>query len=96
MAVDRDQVQHIARLARIRLEDDEVATYVEQLSAILDYVEKLGELDTTGVEPTTHAIPLQMELREDDVEPRLTREDVLANAPDRDDGQFRVPKVVES
>lgn len=95
MAVDRDEVLHIARLSRLRLADDEVETYRSQLSAILDYVDKLGELDTTDVEPTTHAVPLVMQLREDTVERRLTQEEVLSNAPDQADGHFRVPKVVE-
>ena len=96
MSVDREDVLHIARLARLHLEDDEVETYRAQLSDILGYVEKLGELDTADVEPTTHAVPLRMNLREDEVEERLDRDAVLQNAPDTADGHFRVPKVVEA
>mgnify|MGYP006189028747 CR=1 FL=1 len=95
MAINRENVQHIARLARLRLEPDEVETYQGQLSAILDYVDKLEQLDTADVEPTTHAVPLAMRLREDVVEQRLSRDEVLSNAPDEADGHFRVPKVVE-
>lgn len=95
MAVNRDEVLHIARLARLRLSEAEVETFGAQLSSILDYVEQLNELDTADVEPTTHAVPLVMHLRPDAVESRLSREEVLANAPDASDGHFRVPKVVE-
>ncbi len=95
MAISREQVLHIARLARVELSDDEVERYREDLSSILDYVDKLAELDVEGVEPTTHAVALESRLREDAVEQRLSHEDVLNNAPDSEDGQFRVPKVVE-
>ncbi len=95
MAVDRTEVLHIAKLARLRLTDAEVQTFGAQLSDILDYVDELNELDTSDVEPTTHAVPLVMHLREDVVEARLDREAVLSNAPDQDEGHFRVPKVVE-
>lgn len=95
MAVDRDEVLHIAKLARLRLTDAEVDTFGAQLSEILEYVEQLNELDTSNVEPTTHAVGLVMHLRPDEVESRLTHEQVLSNAPDQADGHFRVPKVVE-
>ena len=95
MAVDASEVLKIARLARLRLSEAEVASFGAQLSEILDYVEKLSEVDTTGVEPTTHAVPLVMHLRPDEAESRLTREQVLGGAPASEDGMFRVPKVVE-
>ena len=95
MAVDRQEVLHIARLARLRLSEAEVELFGAQLSEILDYVDQLNELDTANIEPTTHAVPLVMQLRPDEVEARLDRRAVLSNAPDRDDGHFRVPKVVE-
>ncbi len=95
MAVNRDEVLHIARLARLRLTDEEAEKYEGQLSKVLNYVEKLNELDTTDVEPTTHAVELQMQLRDDEVEQRLDHDDVLGGAPDQADGHFRVPKVVE-
>ena len=95
MAVDREEVLNIAKLARLRLSETEVEVFREQLSEILDYVEKLSEVDTSEVEPTTHAVPLAMHLRADEPRSRLTREEVLSNAPDQADGHFRVPKVVE-
>lgn len=95
MAISRDQVLHIARLARIELDDDQVEHYREDLSSILDYVDKLDELDVTDVEPTTHAVALESRLRDDEVEQRLDHDDVLKNAPESESGQFRVPKVVE-
>lgn len=95
MSIDRDQVLHIARLARLRLGDEEVERFQAQLGTILDYADALDAVDTTDVEPTTHAVPLQICVREDLVDERLTHDDVLRNAPDTADGQFRVPKVVE-
>ncbi len=95
MAIDREQVLHIARLARLHISEDDVEAYRGQLAQILDYVEALHEVDTTDVEPTTHAVDLVMHLREDTAESRLTREEVLQNAPAVEDAQFRVPKVVE-
>ena len=95
MSIDREQVLHIARLARLRLSDEEVERFQSQLGVILDYADSLSSVDTSGVEPTTHAVPLQITAREDVVEARLERDDVLRNAPDSADGQFRVPKVVE-
>lgn len=95
MAISREQVLHIARLARIELEEGDVERYREDLSSILEYVDKLGELDLDGVEPTTHAVELAGRLREDEVEQRISRESALANAPDVETGHFRVPKVVE-
>ena len=95
MAIDREQVEHIAKLARIDLEEDEVDDFREHLSDILDYVDKLAELDTDEVEPTTHAVLSEMAGRGDEAEEGLPRDAVLENAPDAEDGQFRVPKIVE-
>ena len=95
MSISRQQVEYIAKLARIELDEGEVERFQEDLSAILDYVEKLEELDTEEVEPTTHAVLSEMAGRADEREESLSREEVLENAPDSDDGQFRVPKVVE-
>lgn len=95
MNVSEQTVRHIARLARLELADGEVEAYRRDLSQILGYVDQLQQVDTEGVEPTAHAVPTQMRLREDVAEPRLSREDVLMNAPAHEDGMFRVPKVVE-
>ena len=95
MSIDRDEVEHIAQLARIDLEEDEVEQFSDELSAILAYVDKLEELDTEGVEPMTHAGSEGSRMRGDDPEQSLSREDVLNNAAESEDGQFRVPKVVE-
>ncbi len=94
MAIDRDQVLHVARLARLDLEDASVDTLVAQLGQILDYVEALNGVDTTGVKPTSHAISLTNALREDEERPHLDIESALGNAPERDDDTFLVPKVI--
>ncbi len=96
MTITRDDVLHIARLSRLELADDEVETYRASLSDILGYVEKLDELDTEDIEPTTHAVETRMRLRDDDVDARLTCEDVLSNAPASQDGMFEVPKIVDA
>jgi aspartyl-tRNA(Asn)/glutamyl-tRNA(Gln) amidotransferase subunit C len=95
MGISIDQVEHVAKLARLELTDDEKATFNEQLNAILQYASKLDELDTSAVEPTSHAIPLHNVLREDAVRPSLPIEQVLRNAPDEEDNQIKVPAVLE-
>jgi aspartyl-tRNA(Asn)/glutamyl-tRNA(Gln) amidotransferase subunit C len=95
MDITRDQVLHIARLARIRLDDDKIEAYQKDLNAILGYVDKLAEVDTDGVEAMTHAVALETVLRPDAVEQRLSPEAIVANAPAVEDGHFQVPKVVE-
>jgi aspartyl-tRNA(Asn)/glutamyl-tRNA(Gln) amidotransferase subunit C len=94
MTISRDEVLQIARLARIELRDDEVETYQRDLNSILDYIDKLRDLDAPEAR-TTHAVALESRMREDVVERQLALADVLRNAPDSEDGQFRVPKVVE-
>jgi aspartyl-tRNA(Asn)/glutamyl-tRNA(Gln) amidotransferase subunit C len=93
MAISEEQVRHVARLARLGLSDDEVERFREQLSAILDAVGKVGELDLEEVEPTSHPLDLVNVLGEDEVRPCLSLEDALANAPDAEDGFFGVPAV---
>ena len=89
--IDRDQVLHVARLARLRLDDDEVERMAGELSGILDHIERIGELDLDGVPPTSHVVPVTNALREDEPRPSWPREVVLAAAPRvRDDG-FEVP-----
>lgn len=95
MSLTMNEVEHVARLARLELSTEEKERFTHQLNDILQYVEKLKELDTEGVEPTAHAIPLQNVLRGDAVRPSLDREDVLANAPDREEAFFKVPKIIE-
>ena len=89
--IDREQVLHIARLARLRLTEDEVERMSAELSGILDHVEMLGELDLDGVEPTTHVVVLENVLRADDPVPSLDRDRALSGAPDSAAGSFRVP-----
>jgi len=88
-------VEHIAHLARLRLAPEEKAKFGAQLDSILTYVEKLNELDTAGVEPTSHVLALSDVMREDRVSASLSREEALMNAPDRNDDFYRVPKIIE-
>jgi aspartyl-tRNA(Asn)/glutamyl-tRNA(Gln) amidotransferase subunit C len=94
MKIDRDQVLHVARLARLDLEDDAVERFANQLADILNYVEVLNQADTEGVEPTSHVLDLTNALRPDEPENSLDRDRALANAPDRSEDCFLVPKVV--
>jgi aspartyl-tRNA(Asn)/glutamyl-tRNA(Gln) amidotransferase subunit C len=89
--IDRDQVLHVAKLARLRLSDEEVARMGEELSTILDHIEKLNELDLQGVEPTSHVVELENVLRADDPRASLPAEKALEQAPDVAAGGFRVP-----
>jgi aspartyl-tRNA(Asn)/glutamyl-tRNA(Gln) amidotransferase subunit C len=89
--IDRDQVLHVAKLARLRLADDEVDRMAGELSKILEHVETMNELDLEGVEPTSHVVDLTNVLREDEPRPGLDRETALEQAPDAADGGFRVP-----
>ena len=91
MAISKEQVEHVARLARLALTHEEVERFQEQLSAILEAVGKVSELDLEGVEPTSHPLELVNALAEDEPRPSLEREQALANAPASDDGFFAVP-----
>lgn len=95
MKISKEQVRYIAMLARLNLDEKETELYQEQLSKILDYVEKLNEIDTTNIEPTSHVINITNVFREDRVKPWLSREEALKNAPDCTDKFFRVPKIIE-
>lgn len=88
-------VEHVARLARLALGDAEKAQMRSQLEAILGYVEQLRRVDTAGVEPTAHVLPLVNVMRDDEVRPSYPADAMLANAPDAEDGQFRVPRILE-
>ena len=89
--ISRDEVLHVARLARLELTDDEVVKFQEQLSAILDAVSKVSELDLADVPPTAHPLEIENAWAEDEPRPCLPLDEVFANAPDRDEDYFRVP-----
>ncbi|MCC7192559.1 MAG: Asp-tRNA(Asn)/Glu-tRNA(Gln) amidotransferase subunit GatC [Phycisphaeraceae bacterium] len=89
-----DQVRHVAKLSRLRLGEDEVSQMASRLSAVLDYVSKLNELNVDGVEPMAHAMELNNVLREDEPRAGLPNDAVLANAPEKTPPFFRVPKVI--
>ena len=95
MKLSREEVLHIARLARLGLTEEDVERFREQLSNILDNFEVLKEVESEGVPPTTHAVPLQNVLREDEVAPSLPQDEVLANAPRQEEGHFKVRAVLE-
>jgi len=95
MEITREQVEHVAKLARLAIGEEEKALFARQLSSILTYAQTLNRLDTSSVEPTSHVIPIQNVFREDEVRPSLSREQAFANAPDTDAGCFRVPKIIE-
>jgi aspartyl-tRNA(Asn)/glutamyl-tRNA(Gln) amidotransferase subunit C len=89
--IDREQVLHVARLARLELSEDEVEMMSRELSGILDHVDKIAELDLEGVEPTSHVVELENVLRPDEPRPSWGRERVLEEAPDASEDAFRVP-----
>jgi aspartyl-tRNA(Asn)/glutamyl-tRNA(Gln) amidotransferase subunit C len=91
MAISRDEVVHVARLARLELTDEELDRFAGQLDAILEAVGKVSELDLSEVEPTLHPLALSNVWAEDELRPSLEVEEALANAPDREDNAFRVP-----
>jgi aspartyl-tRNA(Asn)/glutamyl-tRNA(Gln) amidotransferase subunit C len=94
--IGKEEVQEIALLARLHLADDEAERLRGELSAILDYVETLRELYTEGVEPMTHAVPLDCPLRDDAVAPSLSADEALADAPQRIEDFFGVPRIIET
>jgi aspartyl-tRNA(Asn)/glutamyl-tRNA(Gln) amidotransferase subunit C len=89
--IDREQVLHVARLARLRVADEDVERIAGELSQILDHIETIGKLDLEGVEPTSHVVELENVLRPDEPRPSWPREKVLGLAPDPTDDSFRVP-----
>lgn len=95
MSLSRDDVQHVAQLARLSFSEEEQARMADEMSQILDYVEKLNELDTSGVPPMSHVLDVTNVYREDSIEARIDQEQALAPAPDSDGHYFRVPKVVD-
>ncbi len=94
MSISRDDVVHVAKLARLGLSEDEIVTFAEQLSAVVGYVDQIAKLDLNDVPPTAHPVELTNVFREDIVKPSLSQAEVLANAPEQEDGAFVVPKIV--
>jgi len=95
MKLSRQEVEHIAELAKLGLTGEEVERYQDQLSSILDYVEMLTKLDTEDARPMAHVLPVSNVMREDHVRASFPRDEILSNAPDTADGCFRVPLVLE-
>jgi aspartyl-tRNA(Asn)/glutamyl-tRNA(Gln) amidotransferase subunit C len=94
MALSRDEVQHVAELARLSFSDEEEERMADEMSQILDHFEKLDELDTSGVPPMSHVLDVTNVFREDEIEERIDQEQALEPAPETDGGYFQVPKVV--
>ncbi|REE85401.1 aspartyl/glutamyl-tRNA(Asn/Gln) amidotransferase subunit C [Paenibacillus taihuensis] len=95
MSITIKDVEHVANLARLELSEQEKEQFNGQLNAILKYAEKLNELHTDDVEPTSHVLPVYNVMRDDVIKPSVSNETALRNAPDEDDGQFKVPAVLE-
>jgi len=94
-SLDRKTVDHVARLARLDLSDDERERMRAELSDILAHAEKIQELELDGVPPMAHSVPLVNRMRPDETKPSLSQEDALRNAPEAEDGRFRVPRIIE-
>lgn len=95
MKITTDVVDHVAKLCRIHISQEERKKFAEQLNQILAYMDKLNELNTENVEPTSHAVPLKNVLRKDELSRSMDTENVLANAPDKYKEYFKVPKIIE-
>jgi aspartyl-tRNA(Asn)/glutamyl-tRNA(Gln) amidotransferase subunit C len=95
MKITTAEVMNVAKLARLNFTEDEVQGFTENMAQILTYVEKLNELDVTGVEPTAHVHDIVNAFRKDEVRPGLSNEQALANAPSEEDGCFKVAKIIE-
>lgn len=93
--ITKEQVKHVANLARLAISDEEADRFTAHLQSIITYAEQLNELDTDGVEPTTHVLDLKNVMRKDEPKQWITQEEALKNAPDKQDGQFRVPSILE-
>jgi aspartyl-tRNA(Asn)/glutamyl-tRNA(Gln) amidotransferase subunit C len=93
--ISEDQVKHVAHLARLAISEDEAVMFTSQLDAIISFAEQLNELDTDDVQPTSHVLHMKNVMREDVPKEGLPVEEVLKNAPDQKNGQFRVPTIIE-
>lgn len=95
MKISKEEVAHVAYLARLHFSEEEKEKFTTQLNKILEYMDQLGKLDTSQIEPTFHAVAQTNVFREDVVQPSISQERSLSNAPDRDRGFFRVPKIID-
>jgi aspartyl-tRNA(Asn)/glutamyl-tRNA(Gln) amidotransferase subunit C len=93
--ITKQEVEHVAKLARLELSEREKERLTDQLSNILTYVETLNSIDTKGVDPTSHVLDIKNVMRDDVAKPSLTQEQALANAPDKAAGHYKVPKIIE-
>lgn len=93
--IDKETVRHVALLARLELSEEEIERFAHELGDILDYVAKLEELDTSDVPPTSHSLPLANVMRDDVLRPSLAKDEALANAPETENGCFKVPQVIQ-
>lgn len=94
-SITKEQVKHVANLARLEITEEEAEMFTDHLSAIISFAEQLNEIDTDGIEPTTHVLDPKNVMRKDEPRHWITREEALKNAPDHKDGQFRVPSILE-
>lgn len=95
MKITINEVEYVAKLARLKLSDEEKTLFTQQLDSILLYIDKLNELDTANIPPTSHVLPLENVMRADEVKPSYPPDEVLAIAPEREDTFFAVPRVIE-
>lgn len=89
------KIEYVALLARLELTDEEKALFSRQLDSIIKYIDKLNELDTTDIEPTSHVLPMKNVFRADELRPSLSRDRALQNAPEESEGFYRVPRIIE-
>lgn len=94
MAISKDEVRYVAKLARIKIPEDNLDDFTQQLDKILNYIEKLNQLDTQNVAPTSHVLGLKNVFRKDEPKPSLANEEVLRNAPEKENGHFKVPRII--
>lgn len=89
------EIDHVALLARLKLDENEKELFSRQVGDVIEYIDKLNELDTDGIEPTAHVFPIKNVFREDELKDSLPRNKALQNAPEKEDGFYRVPKIIE-
>lgn len=95
LQISKNDVEYVAALSRLEFSEDEKDRYTEKLNVILEYINQLNELDTEGVKPTYHVMPLTNVMREDEVRPSMQRDKALMNAPEVQEGCFKVPRIIE-
>ena len=94
MPIEKDDVKHVAQLARLKLTEKEINYFAKQLDSIINYIDQLKEVNTSNVEPTTHVLPIQNVFRDDAVLPSLKAEDALKSAPSKEKELFKVPRII--